>query len=123
MSAIPLPKAFGRPVFRCECGLIQFPTKDGKCRKSSCRLPFANPEPDPAPEIAIDNSPIPWNGCKVAHVLPDVVTVLRMAHRMTQKQLGDKLGVPRTWVSKVENLKATPTLRSLVSLVARQSCE
>ena len=107
MSAVSRPSFHGREVLRCECGLIQFPTKDGKCRKVSCRLPFDEiGELKAIPRIPV--TAIPWRGCDVVKALPHVLRALRQAAGMSQKQLAAKLRHPRTWVSKLENLKATP---------------
>lgn len=124
MSAVVLPRIGGREVYRCECGLIQFPTKDGKCRKVSCRLPFVEEEPEGTQVItAVSKNPNvidlkwipndPGTVCKVAQAFPVVLKVLRLAHGMSQRQFAAKLGIPRTYVSKLENLGATPTLGSL----------
>jgi transcriptional regulator with XRE-family HTH domain len=41
---------------------------------------------------------------------------LRLGHGLSQRQLALRMGVPRTYVSKIENEKATPTLSSLARL-------
>jgi transcriptional regulator with XRE-family HTH domain len=41
---------------------------------------------------------------------------LRLQHGLSQRQLALRMGVPRTYVSKIENEKATPTLSSLSRL-------
>jgi transcriptional regulator with XRE-family HTH domain len=41
---------------------------------------------------------------------------LRQHHGLSQRQLALRMGVPRTYVSKIENEKATPTLSSLARL-------
>jgi transcriptional regulator with XRE-family HTH domain len=41
---------------------------------------------------------------------------LRQSHGLSQRQLALRMGVPRTYVSKIENEKATPTLSSLARL-------
>lgn len=115
MSAITQSQMNGRDVVRCECGLTQFVTKDGKCRKGSCRLPYIAPLVE-APSPVRDLSPIPWSGCEVAGVLPFVLRVLRLAAGMSQRDFARKLGLPRTYISKIENLKATPTLGGLERL-------
>jgi transcriptional regulator with XRE-family HTH domain len=43
---------------------------------------------------------------------------LRVGHGLSQRQLALRMGVPRTYVSKIENEKATPTLSSLARLAA-----
>ena len=41
---------------------------------------------------------------------------LRQRSGLSQRQLAMRMGVPRTYVSKIENEKATPTLSSLARL-------
>jgi transcriptional regulator with XRE-family HTH domain len=41
------------------------------------------------------------------------IRMLRQRHGLSQRQLALRMGVPRTYVSKIENEKATPTLSSL----------
>jgi transcriptional regulator with XRE-family HTH domain len=41
---------------------------------------------------------------------------LRLQNGLSQRQLALRMGVPRTYVSKIENEKATPTLSSLARL-------
>ena len=41
---------------------------------------------------------------------------LRQSRGLSQRQLALRMGVPRTYVSKIENEKATPTLSSLERL-------
>ena len=41
---------------------------------------------------------------------------LRLRGGLSQRQLALRMGVPRTYVSKIENEKATPTLSSLARL-------
>jgi transcriptional regulator with XRE-family HTH domain len=43
---------------------------------------------------------------------------LRHRSGLSQRQLATRMGVPRTYVSKIENQKATPTLSSLARLAA-----
>jgi transcriptional regulator with XRE-family HTH domain len=43
---------------------------------------------------------------------------LRHRSGLSQRQLALRMGVPRTYVSKIENEKATPTLSSLARLAA-----
>ncbi len=43
---------------------------------------------------------------------------LRLRNGLSQRQLALRMGVPRTYVSKIENEKATPTLSSLARLAA-----
>jgi transcriptional regulator with XRE-family HTH domain len=43
---------------------------------------------------------------------------LRLRSGLSQRQLALRMGVPRTYVSKIENEKATPTLSSLARLAS-----
>ena len=43
---------------------------------------------------------------------------LRQRGGLSQRQLALRMGVPRTYVSKIENEKATPTLSSLARLAS-----
>ncbi len=51
---------------------------------------------------------------QVAHAIRS----LRLRGGLSQRQLALRMGVPRTYVSKIENEKATPTLSSLARLAA-----
>jgi transcriptional regulator with XRE-family HTH domain len=44
------------------------------------------------------------------------IRTLRQRGGLSQRQLALRMGVPRTYVSKIENQKATPTLSSLSRL-------
>jgi transcriptional regulator with XRE-family HTH domain len=51
-------------------------------------------------------------GLQVARAVRD----LRLERNLSQRQLAGRMGVPRTYISKIENGKATPTLSSLERL-------
>ena len=67
------------------------------------------PEPQ-APPININS-----NGRGHLH-LAQSIRSLRLRNGMSQRQLALRMSVPRTYVSKIENEKATPTLSSLERL-------
>ena len=48
--------------------------------------------------------------------MAQAIRSLRLGHGLSQRQLALRMGVPRTYVSKIENEKATPTLSSLARL-------
>jgi transcriptional regulator with XRE-family HTH domain len=62
------------------------------------------PEPEESGEPAVH----------VAKAIRD----LRHRSGLSQRQLAMRMGVPRTYVSKIENEKATPTLSSMARLAA-----
>ncbi len=67
---------------------------------------MAPPEPEPAPLLG------PRHGLQVAAA----IRTLRQRSGLSQRQLAMRMAVPRTYVSKIENEKATPTLSSLERL-------
>ncbi|MFB3915724.1 MAG: helix-turn-helix domain-containing protein [Terriglobales bacterium] len=81
------------------------------CRRCRTSLDPEEPEavaPEPAPAAATEQGP----GLQVAAA----IRTLRQRHRLSQRQLAQRMRVPRTYVSKIENEKATPTLSSLERL-------
>ena len=67
--------------------------------------------PDPIPQI------MPMNGNGRGHLnLANSIRSLRLRSGLSQRQLAGRMSVPRTYVSKIENEKATPTLSSLERL-------
>lgn len=59
--------------------------------------------------------PIPGHG--PGHLnLASSIRSLRLRNGLSQRQLAARMSVPRTYVSKIENEKATPTLSSLERL-------
>ncbi len=110
LATIPaLPES--REVLRCErCQLVQFRTATVTCRR--CRKPLEVEEPVLAPlQIASKAAPAPQE-LDVAQA----VRTLRRARGLSQRQLACRMLVPRTYISKIENSKAMPTLSSLQRL-------
>ncbi len=67
---------------------------------------LAQPEPQPQPPA------MHRHGIQVALAIRN----LRLRSGLSQRQLALRMSVPRTYVSKIENEKATPTLSSLERL-------
>jgi transcriptional regulator with XRE-family HTH domain len=112
--ATTLAPVDAREVLRCDhCHLVQFRTNNNNCRR--CRTSLDN-EPEPeivAPVVA----PAAHNGS--SHPQIQIALAIRsLRHRsgLSQRQLAGRMQVPRTYVSKIENEKATPTLSSLARL-------
>jgi len=105
-----------REVVRCDdCHLVQFRTNNNLCRR--CRTSLDEDEPEP---ILTDVTPPPEpeeSGEPAVHVAK-AIRDLRHRSGLSQRQLAMRMGVPRTYVSKIENEKATPTLSSLARLAA-----
>ena len=113
--ATTLAPVDSREVVRCDhCLLVQFRTSNNNCRRCHASLD-EEPEPEPimvAPPILM---PVPTNGR--GHLnLATSIRSLRLRSGLSQRQLAGRMAVPRTYVSKIENEKATPTLSSLERL-------
>ena len=113
--ATTLAPVDSREVVRCDrCHLVQFQTNSHLCRRCHVSLDeeivevAATPQPITAPSIQRD---LP------GHLqLAAAIRSLRHRNGLSQRQLAMRMNVPRTYVSKIENEKATPTLSSLERL-------
>jgi transcriptional regulator with XRE-family HTH domain len=94
---------------------VQFRTANSLCRR--CHKPLEVEEPErlvpqfagePEEAVAEDNS------LQFARAVRD----LRKGRNLSQRQLAGRMQVPRTYISKIENGKAMPTLSSLARLAA-----
>ncbi len=112
--ATTLAPVDSREVVKCDrCLLVQFRTTNNCCRR--CKLSLDEPEPEPVivqPPPAAEPSPGNGRGLQVALAIRS----LRQRTGLSQRQLALRMQVPRTYVSKIENEKATPTLSSLERL-------
>jgi transcriptional regulator with XRE-family HTH domain len=99
-----------REVLRCDsCTLVQFRTVNSHCRRCKKPLDIVEPEPAPAPIALVPPAAAQEGGLQVATAVRD----LRHVRNLSQRQLAARMGVPRTYISKIENGKAMPTLSSL----------
>lgn len=112
--ATTLAPVDSREVVRCDdCHLVQFKTTNNLCRR--CRASLDEDEPEPIltplmPMVEAEES----NRSEVQ--VAKAIRSLRQRSGLSQRQLALRMGVPRTYVSKIENEKATPTLSSLARL-------
>jgi transcriptional regulator with XRE-family HTH domain len=105
-----------REAVRCDfCKLIQYTTKDGLCRK--CHRPLQVDEPVQPGPIPVDN-PLVESCAEAGLRVAGKVREIRRARHLSQRQVAGLMQVPRTYVSKIENGKAIPTLGSLERLAA-----
>ena len=101
-----------REVLRCDhCSLVQFRAASSMCRKCRKPLDVEVPEPIAAPALSLvpPAAESEGSGIQVAQAVRD----LRRVRNLSQRQLAGRMGVPRTYISKIENGKAMPTLSSL----------
>ena len=105
-----------REVIRCEhCTLVQYRTRDSLCRRchKSLDIPEVAPAPGPVPVAGgKPSAPEAEAGLQVAVQVKEI----RRARHLSQRQLASRMQVPRTYISKIENGKAIPTLGSLARL-------
>src|SRR6266404_5476133 len=113
--ATTLAPVDSREVVRCDrCHMVQFRTANNNCRR--CRMCLDPEEPEPI-VMAPAPQPVAANGNGRSH-LQVALAIRTLRHRagLSQRQLALRMNVPRTYVSKIENDKATPTLSSLERL-------
>lgn len=118
--ATTLAPVDSREVVRCDrCRLVQFRTSTNLCRKCHTSLDAEVPapvaaEPAPAPPTNGNGN---GNGNGHTHLqLALAIRSLRLRGGLSQRQLALRMHVPRTYVSKIENEKACPTLSSIERL-------
>jgi transcriptional regulator with XRE-family HTH domain len=114
--ATTLTPVDSREVVRCDrCLLVQFRTTNNLCRR--CHLSLDEEEPAIVASALPEILPINGNGNGHGHLnLAHSIRSLRLRNGLSQRQLALRMSVPRTYVSKIENEKATPTLSSLERL-------
>jgi transcriptional regulator with XRE-family HTH domain len=106
--ATMMPSVEQREVLRCDhCSLVQFRTASALCRR--CHKCLEVEEPEPVAALALVPQQESQEGLQVATAVRD----LRHVRNLSQRQLAMRMGVPRTYISKIENGKAMPTLSSL----------
>ena len=105
-----------REVVRCDyCRLVQFRTSNSLCRK--CHKPLEVEEPVAlAPQLV--TMPAASASAEAGLQVAGQVREIRRARHLSQRQLAGRMQVPRTYISKIENGKAIPTLGSLERLAA-----
>jgi transcriptional regulator with XRE-family HTH domain len=92
------------------CNMQQFRTANDLCRR--CRKSLLPDPPKVQPAIALVPEPITNDRTGTLQVSA-AVRDLRHVRNLSQRQLAGRMGVPRTYISKIENGKAMPTLSSL----------
>src|SRR5437867_7554298 len=100
--ATTLAPVDSREVVRCDhCHLVQFRTNNHLCRKCRASLDEDVPAPilmeTPVPEPATE-------GRSHLHIAA-AIRMFRQKSALSQRQLALRMGVPRTYVSKIENEK------------------
>src|SRR5215469_3562421 len=99
--ATTLAPVDSREVVRCDhCLLVQFRTSNNLCRR--CRISLDQEEQ----EIAQTPPPEMMPPVRHGHLnLAAAIRAMRLRSSLSQRQLADRMSVPRTYVSKIENEK------------------
>jgi len=94
---------------------MQYRTTNSLCRR--CHRPLDTEEPvHLAPQLV--TSPAVPSTAEAGLQVAGQVREIRRARHLSQRQLAGRMQVPRTYISKIENGKAIPTLGSLERLAS-----
>jgi transcriptional regulator with XRE-family HTH domain len=113
------PNVDGREVIKCDhCRLVQFKRASEVCLK--CKRSYALvPEPVPTEPDGSAGQSLRSSGERSLAAVPAFPTLsahlkfFREGLGLSQAQLARRMGVPRTYISKLENSKCVPVLKQL----------
>jgi transcriptional regulator with XRE-family HTH domain len=112
--ATTLVSVESREVVRCNhCKLVQFRPSKSLCLR--CHRPLDIEESVKAVPVAVGIHAVESSAEAGLQVAQQVRELRRWRH-LSQRQLAGRMQVPRTYISKIENGKAIPTLGSLERL-------
>lgn len=108
-----------REVIRCQvCGLVQYRTRTGNCRRCLRLLPapvkFVIPTPSPQ-DLPGDERQLfeNWPNRETVENIGQRIRQLRESRGMTQSQLQARSRVSRSYLSRIESGQMTPSLGTL----------
>src|SRR5258706_4488933 len=107
-----------REVIRCKtCGLVQYRTRTGNCRRCVRALPqrleFLIPPPAPPEEAAAEPAAEKFVNQETVENIGQRIRQLRESRAMTQSQLQSRSKVSRSYLSRIESGQMTPSLGTL----------
>jgi transcriptional regulator with XRE-family HTH domain len=107
-----------REVIRCKtCGLVQYRTRTGNCRRCVRALPqrleFLIPPPAPPEEAAAEPTSETFANQETVENIGQRIRQLRESRAMTQSQLQSRSKVSRSYLSRIESGQMTPSLGTL----------
>src|ERR1700692_4017672 len=111
-----------REVIRCQvCGLVQYRTRTDNCRRCLRLLPpkgtFVSPTPSPQDLPGDDRQLFEnWPNRDTVENIGQRIRQLRESRGMTQSQLQARSRVSRSYLSRIESGKMTPSLGTLEKL-------
>jgi len=97
-----------REVIRCKtCGLVQYRTRTGNCRRCVRALPqrleFLIPEAEPEAQAGAEPVTDKFANQKTVENIGQRIRQLRESRGMTQSQLQSKSKVSRSYLSRIES--------------------
>ncbi len=115
----PMQADMDREVIRCKmCGLVQYRTRTGNCRRCVRLLPpkleYLIPPPV-AQELPGDDRQLfeKWPNRETVENIGQRIRQLRESRGMTQSQLQARSRVSRSYLSRIESGQMTPSLGTL----------
>src|SRR5262245_59533810 len=107
-----------REVIRCKtCGLVQYRTRTGNCRRFVRALPqrleFMIPPPAPSEEASAETASEKFANRETVENIGQRIRQLRESRSMTQSQLQARSKVSRSYLSRIESGQMTPSLGTL----------
>src|SRR5712671_4523318 len=107
-----------REVIRCKtCGLVQYRTRTGNCRRCVRALPqrleFLIPPPAPPEETGAEPAQERFANRETVENIGQRIRQLRESRTMTQSQLQSRSKVSRSYLSRIESGQMTPSLGTL----------
>lgn len=107
-----------REVIRCKtCGLVQYRTRTGNCRRCVRALPqrmeFLIPEAAAPEEAVAEVNTDKFANQQTVENIGQRIRQLRESRSMTQSQLQSRSKVSRSYLSRIESGQMTPSLGTL----------
>lgn len=98
-----------KAVIRCKkCQLNQFMTRQGNCRR--CRRPLLCEEPPViVPECQPAQSDQSAGAARPSIDMATAIWLLRSARGLSQRDMAKKMGIARTYISKLEGNRCVPS--------------
>ena len=98
-----------KAVIRCKkCQLNQFMTRQGNCRRCRCPL-LCEEAPVIVPECLPARSAQPAGPARPLIDMATAIWLLRSARGLSQRDMAKKMGIARTYISKLEGNRCVPS--------------